>query len=79
MRELLDRHYRKVIAEPLPALGNLPPREAARTVEGREKVIGWLKYLENGEGRRAHRREHHHTISAGCGANSACWKSGADR
>ena len=55
MRELLDRHYRRVIAEPLPALGNLPPREAARTVEGREKVIGWLKYLENGEGRRAHR------------------------
>ena len=55
MTELLDRHYRRVIAEPLPALGNLPPREAARTVEGREKVIGWLKYLENGEGRRAHR------------------------
>ena len=55
MRELLDRHYRRVIAEPLPALGNLPPREAARTVEGREKVIGRLKYLENGEGRRAHR------------------------
>ena len=55
MRELLDRHYRRVIAEPLPALGNLPPREAAHTVEGREKVIGWLKYLENGEGRRAHR------------------------
>jgi len=55
MRELLDRHYRRVIAEPLPALGNLPPREAARTVEGREKVIDWLKYLENGEGRRAHR------------------------
>jgi hypothetical protein len=55
MRELLDRHYRRIIAEPLPALGNFPPREAARTVEGREKVIGWLKYLENGEGRRAHR------------------------
>jgi hypothetical protein len=55
MRELLDRHYRRVIAEPLPALGNLPPREAARTVEGREKVIDWLKYPENGEGRRAHR------------------------
>lgn len=37
MRELLDRHYRRVIAEPLPALGNLLPREAARTVEGRQK------------------------------------------
>jgi hypothetical protein len=53
MRELLDRHYRRVIDEPLPALGNLPPREAVRTPEGRQKVIGWLKNLENGEGRRA--------------------------
>ncbi len=52
MRELLDRHYRRVIAEPLPALGNLPPRETARTVEGREKVIDWLKHLENGEPRK---------------------------
>ena len=24
-------------------------------------------------------REHRLTISAGCGANSACWKSGADQ
>ena len=53
MREFLDRHYRQVIEEPLPALGNLPPREAVRTPEGRQKVIGWLKNLENGEGRRA--------------------------
>ena len=53
MRELLDRHYRRVIAEPLPALGNIPPREAVRTPGGRQKVIGWLEYLENGEGRRA--------------------------
>ena len=53
MRELLDRHYRWVIDEPLPALGNIPPRAAIRTLEGRQKVIGWLKHLENGEGRRA--------------------------
>ncbi|HKN01790.1 MAG TPA: hypothetical protein VJX23_14830, partial [Candidatus Binataceae bacterium] len=52
-RELVDRHYRRVIDEPLPALGNLPPREAVRTPAGRQKVIGWLKHLENGEGRRA--------------------------
>jgi hypothetical protein len=55
MRELLDRHYRRVIDEPLLALGSIPPREAVRTLEGRHKVIGWLKYLENGEGRRARR------------------------
>ena len=53
MGQLLDRHYRRVIDEPLPALGNLPPREAVSTLEGRQKVISWLKYLENGEGRRA--------------------------
>ena len=53
MRELLDRHYHRASDEPLPALDNLPPREAVRTLEGREKVIGWLKYLENGEERRA--------------------------
>ena len=53
MRDLLDRHYRRIIDEPLPALGNLAPREAVGTMEGREKVISWLKYLENGEGHRA--------------------------
>lgn len=53
MRELLDRHYRRVIDEPLPALGNIAPREAVRNLQGRQQVIGWLKYLENGEGRRA--------------------------
>jgi hypothetical protein len=29
--------------------------EAAPKLPPEEKVIGWLKYLENGEGRRAHR------------------------
>jgi len=53
MREFLDRHYRHVIDEPLPAIGDISPREAVGTPEGRAKVIGWLKYLENGESRRA--------------------------
>src|SRR5262249_44008464 len=52
MRDFLDRHYRRVIDEPLPATGNVSPREAVSTAEGREKVIGWLKYLENFESRR---------------------------
>jgi hypothetical protein len=55
-KEFLDRHYRRVIDEPLPAIGNISPREAAGTQEGREKVIGWLKYLENGESRRAQKQ-----------------------
>ena len=54
-RELLDRHYHKVIGEPLPALGGLAPREAVHTPEGRERVISWLKCLENGEAHRAAR------------------------
>jgi len=42
-----------VIDEPLPALGNISPHEAGRTPDGRQKVIGGLKNLENGESRRA--------------------------
>jgi hypothetical protein len=53
MKEFLDRHYRRVIDEPLPAIGNVSPRSAVGTQEGREKVIGWLKYMENGESRRS--------------------------
>jgi hypothetical protein len=53
VKEFLDRHYRRVIDEPLPAIGNISPREAVGTPEGRKKVIGWLKYLENGDSRRA--------------------------
>ena len=53
MREFLDHHYRRVIDEPLPAVGNISPREAVCTAEGRKKVVGWLKYLENRENRRA--------------------------
>ncbi len=75
MKEFLDRHYRCVIDEPLPATGNISPRESVGTQEGREKVIGWLKYLENGESRRAQKEECHLTISPGCGANSECWGS----
>ncbi len=53
MGEFVDRHYHNVIDERIPAIGNVTPREAVRTPAGREKVISWLKYLENGEARRA--------------------------
>jgi hypothetical protein len=55
-KEFLDRHYRRVIDEPLPAIGDISPREAVCIPEGRAKVIGWLKYLENGESRRAQKQ-----------------------
>jgi hypothetical protein len=53
IKEFNDRHYRRVIEEPLPAIGNVSPRQAVGSQQGREKVIGWLKYLENWEERRA--------------------------
>jgi hypothetical protein len=43
----LTDHYRRTLDEPIPSLGNQSPRKAAKTRKGREKVIGWLKMLEN--------------------------------
>jgi len=43
----LERHYRETLDLPIPALGNLSPRDAARTAKGRAKVADWLKMLEN--------------------------------
>lgn len=47
MWDHLDRHYRETLDAPIPALGGKSPRQAARTPAGRQKVIEWLKYLEN--------------------------------
>jgi hypothetical protein len=43
----LTDHYRRTLDEPIPALGNQSPRRAAKTTKGRQKVIAWLKMLEN--------------------------------
>ena len=43
----LDRHYRDLLDQPIPALGNKSPRAAVRTAKGRAKVVDWLKTLEN--------------------------------
>jgi hypothetical protein len=53
IHEMLDQHYRRCLDEPVPMLGNKTPRQCARSKKGREKVIEWLKYLENSELRRA--------------------------
>jgi hypothetical protein len=47
VQEALERHYRGLLDEPVPMLGNLTPRKAAKTKKGREKLVGWLKLLEN--------------------------------
>ena len=49
----LDQHYRQCLNEPIPALDNKTPRQCTRSKKGREKVIEWLKHLENNELRRA--------------------------
>ena len=43
----LDQHYRRQLDQPIPALGNISPRRAARSPKGREKLVTWLKLLEN--------------------------------
>ncbi len=47
----MDDHYRRILDEPIPSLGNHSPRSAAKTSKGREKVVAWLKLLENGAAR----------------------------
>jgi hypothetical protein len=49
----LDRHYRNLLNEPVPMLGNTSPLLAAKTAKGRERLAVWLKLLENGAARHA--------------------------
>lgn len=43
----LDAQYRALLDEPVPMLGNVSPRTAARSARGRRNVAAWLKHLEN--------------------------------
>jgi hypothetical protein len=51
VREAIEQHYMKVLDEPVPMLGDLTPRQAARSAKGREQLCEWLKYLENSAAR----------------------------
>jgi len=53
IHQSLTDHYRRTLDEPVPSLGNRSPRQVVKTAKGREKVIAWLKQLENGPGRHA--------------------------
>lgn len=44
---MLDKQYRALLDEPVPMLGDRSPRQAARTPAGRDKLVAWLKVLEN--------------------------------
>ncbi|MCW5736539.1 MAG: hypothetical protein KIS73_20600 [Enhydrobacter sp.] len=52
LHDVLERHYRGVLEQPVPALGGVSPRACAGTPEGRERLVGWLKALENGSAKR---------------------------
>jgi hypothetical protein len=43
----LDGHYRQQLDEPVPMLGDISPRKAAKTAKGRAEIASWLKFLEN--------------------------------
>jgi hypothetical protein len=47
VHEALDQHYRDQLDQPVPMLGNISPRRAAKSKKGREKLVNWLKRLEN--------------------------------
>lgn len=47
VHSMLDRHYRETLDEPVGMLRDVSPRKAARSAAGRERVVAWLKYLEN--------------------------------
>lgn len=53
LRAYFDQHYRRTLDEPIPFFDGISPRQAARTKKGKEKVVAWLKHLENGNSRRA--------------------------
>ncbi len=53
LREFQDRHYRKWVDEPIPALGNRTPRHAASLKTVRPKLVDLLKEMENHEARAA--------------------------
>ncbi len=53
MQEVLDNHYRTLLSQPIPMLDGKTPKQAVRSKSGRQKVVEWLKLLENNEAHRA--------------------------
>lgn len=53
VHQFKEQHYRRTLDESVPLLGNKTPRQCARSKAGRQKLVNWLKELENGELRQA--------------------------
>src|SRR5258708_9982952 len=54
IHDSLDRHYRALLDQPIPMLGDKSPRAAARTAKGRAQIADWLKMMENQNAKSAH-------------------------
>ena len=52
IRQTLEDHYWHILDQPIPSLGGKSPRAAAKSPKGREKVVAWLKTLENHSAKR---------------------------
>jgi len=50
MASIMDKHYKKVLDEPIPALANKSPRECSKDETMIPLLIQWLKGLENSSG-----------------------------
>lgn len=48
VEQFLHGHYAGLLDERIETLGNKTPRSAVRSEKGRDQVVDWLKYLENG-------------------------------
>jgi hypothetical protein len=48
VRAHLQRHFEGLLDSPVPMLGDIAPVDAAKTTDGRKKLVAWLKMLENG-------------------------------
>ena len=44
---MLDKQYRALLDEPVGMLSDISPRAASRSAKGRERIVAWLKDLEN--------------------------------
>jgi hypothetical protein len=53
IHQTMDRHYRETLDQPVGALNDQTPREAAKTAKGRKMLVNWLKFIENNSGRQA--------------------------
>jgi hypothetical protein len=53
---MLDQHYRNILDDSIPVLGDKSPRQCVKSKKGQKMVVEWLKHLENNELRRAARQ-----------------------